>query len=93
MNPHALRLVPPPPPPTEHTVWTLTKDARQAEARVRATPFGPELRILIDGELWWSQVVRPPDTSAVEAAAELKRLEFTAKGWALAAVVPPGRQP
>ncbi len=59
MNPHALRLVPPPPPPpVEHLLWTLTKRTHQVEMRVRATPFGPELRIAIDGELWWSHMYR-----------------------------------
>lgn len=82
MNPHALRLVPPPPPPSEHPLWTLTKAEHQAEARVRATPFGPELRILIDGELWWSQVFQPPTEDGMTAAADRKRDEFEAKGWA-----------
>lgn len=82
MNPHALRLVPPAPQPTEHPLWTLRKRAHQVEARVRATPAGPELRILIDGELWWSQVFQPPTEDALTVAAERKRLEFTAKGWA-----------
>lgn len=81
MNPHALRLVPPPPPPREHALWTLVKEGHRAEARIRETPFGPELRILIDGELWWSQAVRPPTVDAIESTAELKRLEFAAKGW------------
>lgn len=81
MNPHALRLVPPPPPPQEHTLWTLVKDEHRAEARVRTTAFGPELRILVDGELWWSKLVRPATPDAIEAVTELKRLEFVAKGW------------
>lgn len=81
MNPHALRLVPPPPPPVEHRLWTLAKATRQAEARVRATPFGPELRILVDGELWWSQLFQPATEDGMTAAAERKREEFEAKGW------------
>ena len=73
-----------PAPPTygEHPLWTLRKRDLQVEARVRATPAGPELRLLIDGELWWSQVFQPPTEEALTAAAERKRLEFTAKGWA-----------
>lgn len=82
MNPHALRLVPPSPPPVEHALWTLTKAAHQAEARVRSTPFGPELRILVDGELWWSQLFQPATEAGMRAAAERKREEFEAKGWA-----------
>ncbi len=81
MNPPALRLVPPPPPPSEHGLWTLEKAGHQAEARVRATPFGPELRILIDGELWWSQMFQPPTEAGLHAAADRKRGEFTDKGW------------
>lgn len=81
MNPHALRLVPPPPPPSEHSLWTLTKADRRAEARVRATPFGPELRILVDGELMWSQLFQPATEAGMQDAAERKREEFEAKGW------------
>lgn len=82
MNPHALRLVPPPPPPKEHTLWTLTKEQRRVDARVRSTPFGPELRILIDGELWWSQLFQPATAPGMADAADRKRAEFEAKGWA-----------
>ncbi len=82
MNPHALRLVPPPSPPVEHRLWTLAKAEHWAEARVRATPGGPELRILIDGELWWSQLFQPATEAGLTDAAERKREEFEAKGWA-----------
>ena len=47
----------------EHTLWTLRKDVRRVEARTRMTPIGPELRICVDGELLWSQVL--PDGLAV----------------------------
>jgi hypothetical protein len=63
-------------------LWQLTKGGHLAEARVRATPAGPELRLLIDDELWWSQVVRPATEDALTAAADLKREAFKAKGWA-----------
>lgn len=83
MNPHALRQMPPPPPPppTEHPLWTLAKAGHQAEARVRATAFGPELRVLIDGELWWSQLFQPATEEGMRAAADRKKDEFEAKGW------------
>lgn len=81
MNPHALPPVAPPPPPEEHSLWQLTKAGHLAEARVRATPAGPELRLLINGELWWSQVVRPANEEALAAAADLKRNAFEVKGW------------
>ena len=68
-------------PPNEHLLWTLTKAGHRVEARVRARALGPELRILIDGELWWSQVVRPATDAAMTAAADQKHTEFGAKGW------------
>lgn len=73
------------PAAVEHPLWTLTKRTHQVEARVRATPAGPELRILLDGELWWSQVFQPPTEATLTAAAERKRGDFEAKGWTLAA--------
>ena len=81
MNPHALRLVPPPPPrPHEHRLWTLTKRDHLGECRVRATPFGPELCIYLDGELWWSHLYRRATEERLTAEADRKRDEFTAKG-------------
>lgn len=76
-----MRLVPPPPPPREHGLWTLVKGEHRAEARVRATPYGPELRILIDGELWWSQLFQPATEAGMGDAADRKREELQAKGW------------
>lgn len=72
---------PPAAVPDEHHLWALTKAGRHVEARVRATALGPELRILIDGELWWRQVVRPLTDDALTAAADRKHGEFSAKGW------------
>lgn len=79
------RPVPPPPPPVEHPLWTLEKAGHQAAARVRATDFGPEVRILIDGELWWSQQLRPATEAALRDVADRKRAEFLARGWVDAA--------
>lgn len=70
----------------EHILWTLTKREHRVYARVRGTPAGPELRILIDGELWWSQVFQPPTEEGFTAAAERKREEFEAKGWTVSRV-------
>jgi hypothetical protein len=66
----------------EHPLWQLQKRAHSVDARVRATPGGPELRILVDGELWWSQLFQPATEAGIAAAAERKRDEFEAKGWA-----------
>lgn len=60
---------PPPSKLPEHVLWTLTKTGRLAEARVRMTPLGPQLRFFIwgrektrdDGDLLWSQIFRPQD--------------------------------
>jgi hypothetical protein len=63
----------------EHFVWALEKAARRTEARTRAVPNGVELRIYVDGELWWSRVVR--DLAALESLADEQRLAFEGKGW------------
>lgn len=73
---------PPSPSDVEHPLWTLEKRDHLAAARVRATAAGPELRILIDGELWWSQQIRPATEDALRELADRKREEFKAKGWA-----------
>ena len=63
----------------EHALWTLTKRDHRVEARARDTPGGLELRIVIDGELWWSRVC--PTIAVIQAEAETKHAEFLAKGW------------
>lgn len=62
-------------------MWTLEKRGHQVQARVRTSSLGLELRIMLDGELWWSQVVRPATDDALTAAAEQKLEAFEAKGW------------
>lgn len=69
-------------PPVDHPLWTLTKRDHRVNAVVRATPGGPEVRILLDGELWWSQVVRPATEDTLTALADAKHAELSAKGWA-----------
>jgi hypothetical protein len=73
------------PPPEQHSLWRLMKRDHTVDACVRATPAGPELRILLDHDLIWSQVIRPPTEDALTAAADTKRAEFEAKGWTLPA--------
>jgi hypothetical protein len=68
----------------EHTLWTLQKGDRRAEARTRMTPGGPELRFYVtrtDGtfDLLWSQIL---DGREVARLSEEKRAEFEALGWA-----------
>jgi hypothetical protein len=71
------------PPVREERLWALVKGARRAEATVRLTPAWPELRISVDGELFWSRVYRGAGDDLVEAA-DAKRLEFVDLGWAAA---------
>jgi len=78
------RPTPAPTAPVEHILWALVKRTHRVECRARWTPAGPELRILLDCELWWSQVVRPATEDAFTAAADTKRNEFEAKGWQVA---------
>lgn len=65
----------------EHALWTLTKPGHTCAATVRATPWGPELRIAVDGELFWSHVYRDATEDVLTAAAEQKRVEFQSEGW------------
>ena len=81
---------PPPSKLPEHVLWTLSKTGRYAEARVRMTPLGPELRFFIwrtgksrdEGDLHWSRIYRPQDGggAALGDDAESKRREFIALG-------------
>lgn len=63
----------------EHTLWRMTKGTRVVEARTRMVPLGPELRIWLDGELLWSQVLR--DGRDVGDLAAETRAAWCAKGW------------
>lgn len=69
----------------EHTLWTLAKDARRAEARVRQVYGGRwELRFYVSGssgalDLVWSQVMA--GGLELGALADQKLAEFQAKGW------------
>lgn len=71
----------PEPPPAETRLWVLVKDARSAQAVVRAHPLGRELRMLLKSELLWSQVFREGDTPTLEAVAAEHRAGFLSRGW------------
>jgi hypothetical protein len=47
----------------EHNLWTLTKNGKTAEARVRQVPFGIELRIYHNGSFLRSEVSRDGRTA------------------------------
>lgn len=72
---------PEPPPPVEHLLWFLEKRDHRVECRVRATEYGPDLRIVIDGELFWSRMFTRAALVEVQDAAEAKREEFETLGW------------
>lgn len=63
----------------EHSLWTVTKGTRTAEARVRMTPGGIELRFYVHEELIWSQLFQ--DGRELGELAEQKKAEFQAMGW------------
>jgi hypothetical protein len=67
-----VRLVPAPqlPPPDDRLVWRLLKGERCAQAVLRVLDFGLELRISVDEDLRWSQVVRD---GTLDALASEKR--------------------
>ena len=59
----------------------LTKKGHQVRATTRMTPGGPELRITVAGELWWSRVYRGGDGHLLGEESTKKRDEFAARGW------------
>jgi hypothetical protein len=65
----------------DNSLWALEKGGHRMECRVRASPFAAELRIVLNGELWWSNVYSGRPDTALEQVAESKRAEFEAKGW------------
>jgi hypothetical protein len=77
---------PPPAPrpdPTypEATLWTLTKDVRTAQAMVRRVPYGKELRFLVDGKLYESQLFPADRDVLIHRRSDEKRREFLDLGW------------
>lgn len=63
----------------EHNLWTLTKNGKTAEARVRQVPFGIELRIYHNGSFLRSEVSRDGRTAG-ELAEEAKQA-WVASRW------------
>lgn len=68
----------------EQPLWSRTKAGHRCAASVRATPWGPELRIAVDGELFWSRTYRHAAPHVFTAAVAAKEAEFEAEGWAAA---------
>ncbi|MGE0363052.1 MAG: hypothetical protein AB7R67_20230 [Vicinamibacterales bacterium] len=65
----------------EHSVWALEKAGHTCAGSVRATPWGPELRVVVDGELLWSHVYRGATDDELTDAVDRKRAEFEQEGW------------
>lgn len=71
----------------EHVLWTLRKGERRAEARVRMTPIGPELRFFATSQttgeldLLWSMIYKDGEGGNLGDDADLKRREFLRRGW------------
>jgi hypothetical protein len=70
-----------PPAPThpEYLLWALVKGARRVECRSRELPHGAELRVGVDGELYWSRVFT--SVELLEEAAEYHRRAFESLRW------------
>jgi hypothetical protein len=59
--------------------WALIKGPRRVECHSRRVALGPELRVVIDGTLWWSHVFVSP--TLLEEAIDRQRRRFEAAGW------------
>jgi hypothetical protein len=70
----------PTPPAPEQELWRLAKNGHSVTSRARQVPFGLELRILVDDELWWSRVYRDGHGHWLGEESEKKRGEFAALG-------------
>lgn len=68
-------------PAAERRLWIVVKDARSAQAFVRDLPYGQELRIVMAGELLWSQLFRPGDAPTLTDVAATDLARFLARGW------------
>lgn len=67
-------------PAPEFVLWRLTKGERIAEARVCEMSHGCELQFLVDGTLWWSQLLDPKSGELMPRAIE-RREELERLGW------------
>lgn len=65
----------------ERVVWQLSHHGRLAEARIRRTTGGVELRILTAGELVWSRPFPVGSESQCQLAADEVRSDYERDGW------------
>lgn len=61
-------------------LWRLTKNKRSLVCFARSTQLGPEILVLLDGDLLRSELCRPP-TDSGEVARDLRR-GAERNGWA-----------
>lgn len=76
--------------PVERVIWRVTKDARAAEARVRAMAHGLELRFVVMrpgglDTLMWSRLYRAGEGDDLRAASDGTLRDFERVGWVLEA--------
>jgi hypothetical protein len=67
--------------PDDDVLWALEKAGQRLVCRVRTTRFATELRVMRDGEPWWSYVYSGKRDTAVEEVSEAKRAELEGQGW------------
>jgi hypothetical protein len=70
----------------ERVVWQVSRDGHFAEARVRDTRSGRELRILAGGELVWSRRFRSDAEAECESAARAIQIVYEADCWRVVGV-------
>ena len=66
----------------EMTLWRLSKGIRTAEMAMRRHPAGVELRLAIDGELFWSRAYSACQLEDLNIDGAAQHNAFVAKGWA-----------
>ena len=67
-------------PASERVLWRLRKGERIAEARVCEMAHGRELKLLVDGILWWNQLLCV-ESGDLMPRAIATRNEFERLGW------------
>ena len=71
-------------PPLEFHVWRVTKGALRAEALVRLTVRGRELRVMVNDELMFSHLFAGDDDGRRLGEQSTGTLQsFLGQGWAL----------
>ena len=76
---------PPPaatPPLNDHTLWIAERDGRAAEGRLRVYRHGIEFRLIVFGELTFTQLRRKgEEVRELGFLSERAREHFRSRGW------------